>query len=88
MDLGKTPRENELLTTFVSRLIRTYRHYFTTAQKALNDPFSNCLISISVKGINISIIDMKGTSINGIPCDEVQEWNHNVYLILFDRRSY
>ena len=62
MDLGKTPRNNDLLTIFV---IGTPRQSFTShvgigssAQKALNDFFSNCLISVSVKGSNVSIMDM------------------------------
>ena len=57
MDLGKTLRDNDLLTIFVIELIRTSRQSFTsyigigpTAQKALDDIFSNCLISVSVIG--------------------------------------
>ena len=57
MDLGKTPSDNDLLIIFVIGLIRTSRQSFTshvgigsTAQKALGDLFSNCLISLSVKG--------------------------------------
>ena len=44
----KTPRDNDLLTIFVIRLIRTARQYFTShvsigppAQKALDYPFGN-----------------------------------------------
>ena len=57
MDLGKTPRYNDLLTMFVIGLSRTSRHSFTThlviestAHKSLDDPFSSCLISVSVQG--------------------------------------
>ena len=64
MDLGKTPRDNDLLTIFVIGFIRTSRQFFTsyvgigsTAQKALDDFFSNSLISVSVKGSNVSIMD-------------------------------
>jgi len=72
MDLGKTHRDNDLLTIFVIGLIRTSRQSFkshigigSTAQKALDDLFSNCLISVSVKGSNVSIMDMQDSSING-----------------------
>ena len=48
MDLGETPRYNNVLTTFAIELIRTSRQSFTghvgigsTAQKALDDLFSN-----------------------------------------------
>jgi len=48
MDLGKTPRDNDLLTIFVIGFIRTSRQSFTShvgigsnAQKALDDFFSN-----------------------------------------------
>jgi len=50
IDLGKTPRDNEVLTIFVIGPIRTSRKSFTshvaigsTAQKALDDLFSNCI---------------------------------------------
>ena len=66
MDIGKTPRDNDLLTIFVIGLIRTSRQYFTshigigsTAQKTLDDLFSNYLISVSVKGSNVSIMYMQ-----------------------------
>ena len=55
IDLRETPRDNYLFTTFVIGLIRTSIQSFTshvgigsTAQKALDDLFSNCLISVSV----------------------------------------
>ena len=51
MDLGKKPRDNDLSDIFVIALIRTLRQSFTTdvgigstAQNALDDMFSNCLI--------------------------------------------
>ena len=50
MDLGKIPRDNDLLIIFVIGLIRTSRQYFTshvsirsTAQKPLDDLFFNVL---------------------------------------------
>ena len=50
MDLGKSPRDNDLITIFVIGFIRTSRQSFTshvgigsTAQKALDGFFSNCL---------------------------------------------
>jgi len=65
----------DLLTIFVIGLIRTSRQSFTshaviesTAQKVLND--SNCLISVSVKCLNVSIMDMQDSSTNGLPCNK------------------
>jgi len=82
MDLGKTPRDNDLLTIFVIGFIRTSRQSFTshvgigpTTQKAIDDFFSNCLISVSVKGSNVSIMDMQDSFTNGLPCDKVLNWN-------------
>jgi len=79
MDPGKTPTDNNVLATFV---IRTSRQSFTghvdigsTAQKALDDLFSNCPISVSVKGSNVSTMDMQNSSTNGIPCDKVLKGN-------------
>ena len=76
MDLDT--RDNDLLTIFVIGFIRTSRQSFTsyvgigsTAQKALDDLFSNCLISVSLKGSNVSIMDMQDSSTNGLPCDKV-----------------
>ena len=91
MVLGKPPKDNDLLTVFVIGLIRTSRQSFTshvgigsTAQKALDDLFSNYLLSVSVKGSNVSIMDMQDSSTNGLPCDKVLEWNplciFNIYL--------
>jgi len=47
-DLGKTPRDNDVLTIFVIGLIRTYRQSFTShvsigsnAQKAIDDFSAN-----------------------------------------------
>jgi hypothetical protein len=95
MDLGKTPRGNDLLTIFVIEFIRTSRQSFTshvgiglTAQKALDDFFINCLISVSVKGSNVSIMDMQDSSTNGVPCDKVLDWNPLCIFNIFDRRSY
>ena len=66
LDIGKTPRDNDVLTIFVIELLKTSRQSFTThvdigptAQKALDDFFSNCLISVSVKGSNLSIMGMQ-----------------------------
>ena len=77
MDLGKTPRDNYLLTIFVIGFIRTSRQSFTshvgigsTAQKALDD-----MISVSVKASDVSIMDMQDSSTNGLPCDKVLEGN-------------
>jgi len=82
MDLGKTPRDNDLFTIFVIGLIRTSRQSFTShvgigsiAQKALDDRFSNCLISVSVKGSNVSMMNMQDSSTNGLPYDKVLEGN-------------
>jgi len=82
MDLGKRSRDNDLLTIFVIQLIRTFRHSFTshvgigsTGQKALDDIFSNCLISVFVKRSNVSIMDMWGSFSNGIHYDKVLEGN-------------
>ena len=51
MDLGKTPRDNDLLTILVIGFIRTSRESFTshvgigsTAQKALDDLYKNFII--------------------------------------------
>jgi len=80
MDLVNTPKDNDLLTKFVIGHIRTSRQSFTshvgigsTAHKALYDLFINCPISASVKGSNVSIMDMQGSSTNGLPCDKVLE---------------
>jgi len=35
----------------------------------------NFVISVSVKGSNVSIMDMQDSSTNGLPCDKVLEWN-------------
>jgi len=82
MDLEKILRYNYLLIIFVIELIRTSRQSFTnhvgigsTAQKVLDDFFSNCPISFSVKGSNVSIMDMQDSSTNGLPCDKVLDWN-------------
>ena len=90
MDLGKTTRDNDLLTIFVIGLIRTLRQSFTShvgkesiAQKALDNFLSNGLISVSLKGSNVSIMDMQESSTNGYPVI-----THYVYLISFDRRIY
>jgi len=82
MDLGKTSRHNDVLTIIVIGLIRTSRQLFlsyicigSSGKKALDDLFSNCQISVSVKGSNVSIMDMQGSSTNGLPCDKVLEGN-------------
>jgi len=91
MDLGKTPRDNDLLTIFLTELIRTSILSFTrhvgigsAALKALDDLFSNCLISVSVKGSNVSIMDMQNPSTNGLPYDKMLERNSlcifNIFL--------
>jgi len=78
MDLWKTLSDNDLLTIFVIGLIRTSRQSFTshvgigsTAQKTLDDLFSNCPISVSLKDSNVSILDMQDSSTIGLPCDKV-----------------
>jgi len=88
MDLGKTPRDDDLLTIFVIGLIRTSRHVGirSTAQKALDDMFSNCLISVSVKSSNVSIMDMQDYST--YPVIRCWDGTHYIYLIFFDRRRY
>jgi len=90
MDLGKTSRDNDLLTIFVIEFIRTFRHSLTshvgirsTAQKALDDFFSNCLISVSVKGWNVSIMDMQDSPCNGITCDKVLKRNPSCIFNIF-----
>jgi len=90
MNLGKTPRDNDLLTILVIGLIRTSRQSFTghlgigsTAPKALDDIFSNCLISVSAKDTNISIMDMQDSSTNGIPYDKVLEGNLSCVFNIF-----
>jgi len=95
MDLLKQPRDNDLLTIFVIELIRTSRQSFTshvgigsTAQKALDDIFSNCLISVSIKRSNVSIMDMQDSSTNGLPCGRVLEWSPLCIFNIFDRRKY
>jgi len=91
MDLGKTPRDNDVLTIFVTELIRTSILSCTShvgigsaAQKALDDLFSNCLIFVSVKGSNVSIMDMQNPSTNGLPYDKMLERNSlcifNIFL--------
>ena len=50
MDLGKTTRDNDLLIIFVIGLIRSNVGIGSTAKKALDDLFSNCLIRVSIKG--------------------------------------
>ena len=56
MDLGKIPRDNDILNIFVTGFIRTSRKSFTnhvgigsTAQKALDDLLGNFLISVFAK---------------------------------------
>ena len=75
MDLGRTPRYNDLLTIFVFGLIRTSRESFTNKVNCTENIFSNCLISVSVKGSNVSTMDMLDFSTNCLPCDKVLEWN-------------
>jgi len=65
---------------FVIGLIRTSIQTFTShvgigsaAQKAVDDLFSNCLISVTV--LNISTMDIQDSSTNGLPCDKVLEGN-------------
>jgi len=73
MYLGETPRDNGLLTVFVIGLITSQVGIGSTSQKALDDLFSNCLISVSVKGSNVSSMDMQDSSTNSLPCDKVLE---------------
>ena len=82
MDLGKTPRDNDVLTTFVIGLMRTSRHSSTThigirstGQKTLYNLYSNCLISDSVRDSNVSINNRQNPSTNGIPYDKESEGN-------------
>ena len=95
VDLGKTPRDNELLTIFVTELIRTYTQSFTshvgkgsTAQKALDDIFSNCLISVSVKGSNVSIMDMQDSFTNVLPVIRCWKGTQYVYLIFLTEGQF
>ena len=71
MDLGNTLIDNDSLTIIAIGLIRKLRHSFTsnvgigsTAQKALDDFLSKCLISVSVKGSNVYTMDMQDSSTN------------------------
>jgi len=87
MDLGETPRYNDLYTIFVIVLIRISRHFFTShvaivsiAQKALYDLFSNCLISDSVKGLNISIVMCRTLLPMAYPVIGCWNGTHYVYL--------
>jgi len=64
MDLGKTLSDNDLLTIFVIGLFRTSRQSFashvdiaSTAEKTLDDIFSNGLIYCYGKGSNVSSVD-------------------------------
>ena len=43
--------------------------------------FSTCLISGSVKGSNVSIMDLQNSSTNGIHCDKVLKGNIKLGLI-------
>ena len=95
VDLGKTPRDNDFLTTFVIGLIKTSRQYFrshvgigSTAQTALDDLFSNCLISVTVKGPNVSIIDIQVSSFTGLPCVTVLEGNPSCIFNIFWQRKF
>ena len=80
LDFGKTPRDNDILTIF--GLIRTSRHSSTshvgigsTGQKALDDVYSDCLISVSVRDLKVSIINMHGHSTISTPYYKVLEGN-------------
>jgi len=68
MDLGKTPRDNDLLTICVIGFIRTSKQSFTS----------------HVKGSNVSIMDMQDSSTNRLTCDKVLDWNplcmFNIFL--------
>jgi len=97
MDLGKTSRNNYLITIFVTGLIRIlgFNEDLTSlcafngsmctrsaGQKTLDDLFSNCLISVSVRGSNVSIMDtfrtllsMENPVINSSYDSEV--WSHD-----------
>ena len=90
MDLEKTPRGNDSLTIFVILLIRISIHPFTyhvgiesTTQKALDEYFSNCLMSVSVKGWNVSFMNMQDSPTNGIPWDKVTEGNPSCIFNIF-----
>jgi len=61
MELGTTPRDNDLLIILVIGLMGISIYSFTrhiaigsTAQKALDKLFSNCPIPVSLKGSNIT----------------------------------
>jgi len=96
IDLGKTPRDNDVLTIFLIGLIKTSRQSFTshigigsTAQQAIDDLFTNCVIYVSSKGSNVSLMDMQDSSTDALHCDKVIEWNPLcIFNITFDRRSY
>ena len=95
VNLEKTPRDNDLLTMFVIGLIIRSRQSFTShvgigssAQKALDDLYSNCLISVSVKDSNIYIMEMQALLPMAHPVIRCWNGTHYVYLIFVDRRSY
>jgi len=80
MDLRKHPQNNDFLTIFTIVLLRTSSHSLTShlgissnTHKALDDLISNCLLSMSVTGSKVSIMDMQDPSISGTPCDMVLE---------------
>jgi len=65
--LGNTLGNNDLLTTFVTgnvayqntlTLFHQRCRHWVNCTKTLDDLFSNCLISISVRELNVSLIDM------------------------------
>ena len=90
MDLGKTDRDNDLLTNFAIGLIGAFSQTFTshvgmgsTSQKTLGDLFNNCLISVSVRHPNVSILDIPDSSTNGIFCDKILEGNRQCIFSIF-----
>ena len=75
-DLVKASGDNDVLTIFVIRPIRIWRHSFTshigilsTAHKALDDHFQQCLIPIAISSSSVSSIKMQDYFTNGVLCD-------------------
>ena len=61
----------------------------STVEKALEDLLGNCLISVFVKGSNISLMDIQDYSIPmAYPATMCGKGSHYVYLVSFDGSSY
>jgi len=81
-DRRKVIRDDNVLTASVIGLIRTSRYSFiknggigSTSPEALYENVSNSQLSVSVRGSNVSMMNTKESSTNGIPCDMVLEGN-------------